>query len=106
MYEVPIDNEPSEPAMTLIAGDLQQLFEMAQTLQDAKLEHFKFLLTALLDCYLKEETRATVIVANEAEGQTQIIPINANQEDVVGMIDFMVDAFSASRQSMSAGLLN
>ena len=94
------------PMQTFLAGDVQELVEKAQSLETGKLDHFLFLMSALLECYLKEEARATVITVNEVEEKTCIIPINATQEDVAGMINFMVDEFHAERQSMSAGSLN
>jgi hypothetical protein len=63
-------------------------------------------MSSLLDCYLKQEARAAVITVNEIEEKTYIILINASQEDVEDMIDFMADAFRSGCQPMSTGSLN
>ena len=89
-----------------LAGDIQQLVEKALTLDSEKQDHFLFLMSSLLDCYLKEEARAAVITVNEIEEKTYIIPINASQKDVEKMINFMADAFHSGCQSMSTGSLN
>jgi hypothetical protein len=91
---------------TFLAGDVQKLVEKAQSLESGKQDHFLFLMSALLECYLKEEARATVITFNDIEEKTCIIPINATQEEVEGMIDFMADAFKAGFQPMNSGSLN
>ncbi len=94
------------PLQPFLAGDIQQLVDKALTLDSDKQDHFLFLMSSLLDCYLKEEARAAVITVNEIEEQTYIIPINASQEDVEEMIDFMADAFRSGCQPMSTGSLN
>ena len=94
------------PMQPFLAGDIQQLVDKALTLDSDKQDHFLFLISALLECYLKEESRATVITVNEVEEKTCIIPINATQEDVAGMINFMADAFHSGCLPMSTGSLN
>lgn len=94
------------PMQPFLAGDIQQLVDKALTLDSEKQDHFLFLMSSLLECYLKEEARAAVITVNEIEEKTYIIPINASQEDVEEMIDFMADAFRSGCQPMSTGSLN
>ncbi len=94
------------PLQPFLAGDIQQLVDKALTLDSDKQDHFLFLMSSLLDSYLKEEARAAVITLNEIEEQTYIIPINASQEDVENMIDFMADAFHSGCLPMSTGSLN
>ena len=94
------------PMQPFLAGDIQQLLDKARTLDSEKKNHFLYLMSSLLDCYLKEEARAAVITVNEIEEKTYIIPINASQEDVEDMIDFMADAFHSGCQPMSTGSLN
>lgn len=94
------------PMQPFLAGDIQQLVDKVLTLDSEKQDHFLFLMSSLLDCYLKEEARAAVITVNEIEEKTYIIPINASQEDVEEMIDFMADAFRSGCQPMSTGSLN
>lgn len=89
-----------------MAEDIQQLADKALTLDAEKQDHFLFLMSTLLDCYLKEEARAAVITVNEIEERTYIIPINASKDDVEGMIEFMADAFNAGCEPMSSGSLN
>ncbi len=91
---------------SFLTGDIQQLVDKALTLDSEKQNHFLLLMSSLLDCYLKQEARAAVITVNEIEEKTYIIPINASQEDVEDMIDFMADAFRSGCQPMSTGSLN
>lgn len=94
------------PMQPFLAGDIHQLVDKVLTLESEKQAHFLFLMSSLLECYLKEEARAAVITVNEIDERTYIIPINASQEDVEDMIDFMSDAFRSGCQPMSAGSLN
>ena len=43
------------PLQPFLAGDIQQLVDKALTLDSDKQDHFLFLMSSLLDCYLKEQ---------------------------------------------------
>jgi hypothetical protein len=75
-----------------MAGNFQELVDRANLMDKDKQDHFLFLMSSLLECYLLPDRMATVITVNEAEEKIFMTPINASDEDAVHMLEFMSDA--------------
>ena len=63
--------------------------DMLSRLPEDKQEHFRYLLEALINCYLTEQSRALVLVSDSPAEQTHIslIAVNADEAETSELID-------------------
>jgi len=70
-------------------------------LDAGQVEHFYFMSCALLECYSVKTKRATVLVQDDFDRETQIISVNADHLQVSNMLD-EVAAFIGTQVSGGA----
>ena len=89
-----------------MAGDLQELVEKAKSMEQEKQAHFLYLMNSLLECYLRDDHMATVITVNESEEKIFMTPVNASDEDILEMLEFMSNAHHAGSWPTNVCSLN
>ena len=67
--------------------DAKEFLEKLESLTPERREHMRIVVKALIECYLREDVRALVVVAEDDNPFGELLTINCNDMEALGMLN-------------------
>ena len=66
--------------------DAQEFLDKLNTLSPERREHMRIVVKALIECYLREDVRALVVVSEDSSPVGELLTINCNDMEAMGLL--------------------
>ena len=66
--------------------DAKEFLEKLESLTPERREHMRIVVKALIECYLRDDVRAIVVVSEDNNPFGELLTINCNEMEALGML--------------------